>query len=106
MGCVGYYNYRFFILFAFWAGVWASMNQIVIFFNKRHIQFDTYDMTYYLCNYLFIGFAWFMFFFYGFLALKGLTVIEASERYAARRDQPLVNKGLRRKMQMQGEELG
>lgn len=85
LGCVGYYNYRFFLLFAFWAAVWCSSNQVFILKFSAVMQLGQYDQVYSVCNYLFICFAWFMFFFYGGLALKGLTIIEAAEKYNNRR---------------------
>ena len=50
------------------------------------MELGQYDQVYSLCNYLFICFAWFMFFFYGGLAFKGLTIIEAAEKYNNRRN--------------------
>ena len=93
LGCVGYYNYRFFLLFAFWAGIWCSMNQIFMLKFSEVMILGQYDQVFYICNYLFICFAWFMFFFYGGLALKGLTIIEAAEKYANRRAAPQVDRG-------------
>lgn len=81
LGCVGYLNYRFFLLFAFWGGIWSSYIAIFTYFNMHLFNMTYYEYMFFVSLNMMTVFCWMVFFCYGALALKGLTIIEAGDRF-------------------------
>ena len=87
MGCVGYKNYQYFLQFSFYASLWASTTCLFVSYNFSFLSLTYWDLLFYVTDSLLQFFGWFMFFTYGTLAIKGLTVIEAADRWTAKREE-------------------
>lgn len=85
MGCVGYENYQYFLQFAFWASLFMTQNSLFIFAFYKEVHFNTYGWTFFVSGSCLVIFGWFVFFMYGTMALKGVTIIEASVLFQQRR---------------------
>lgn len=84
LGCVGYLNYRFFLLFTFWGGLWSTYIAVFTYCYMHIFNMAYYDYMFFVALNMMSLFSWVVFFFYGYLALKGLTIIEAGERFQNR----------------------
>ena len=86
---MGYQNHQHFLQFAFHGGLWMSAHCLFIFFHMEAIDFSAGDYMFFASGWVLAAFAWVVFFMYSGLALKGLTIIEAAERFQLRRAQVL-----------------
>jgi len=83
MGCVGYLNHRFFILFSLYSALWIASNSVFIYIHKNELDnFKPQDDIFYAMSSLVAVFSGFIFLSYFPLALKGYTIIEISEKYS------------------------
>ena len=85
-GCIGYHNYQYFIQYALWGGVFASIMSVKTYLNTNVIPFNIYDYTFFIAISILQIFAWFVFVMYFTLMAKGLTVIEAADRFNKRHE--------------------
>ena len=51
----------------------------------HYFEMSHYDYMFFISMNMMVCFSWFVFFFYGSLALKGLTIIEAADRFSKRK---------------------
>lgn len=84
---MGYQNYQHFLQFAFHGALWMTAHCAFIFFHMEVIDFSSGDYMFFASGWVLALFAWAVFFMYSGLALKGLTIIEAAERFQLRRQQ-------------------
>jgi hypothetical protein len=85
MGCIGYKNYQHFLQFAFWASLHTSIMAIIITVNYRNLTLTMDSFIYYVSGSILSLFGWVVFFLYGTMALKGVTIIEANQLFQKRR---------------------
>lgn len=84
IGCIGYRNYGYFLQFSFYGALWTSSLVLFAYFHFDNIVFSYFDFIFFVMMSILALFAWAIFFGYGTMALKGFTIIEASDRFAHR----------------------
>lgn len=84
--CIGYFNYQYFLLFAFYGSIWMTITFIFATFGNEFAEYTNGDTIFYTSGGILLLFGWFMFFSYGLLALKGLTAIEAADKWTSKRE--------------------
>lgn len=62
-----------------------TQNSLFIFMYMHEVVFTTPSWTFFVAGSCLTIFGWFVFFMYGTLALKGVTIIESSAMFAERR---------------------
>jgi hypothetical protein len=87
MGCIGYKNYAYFLQFAFWASLHMTLMALLITANLGILPLGTEGMIYYVSGAVMAIFGWVVFFLYGTMALKGVTIIEASQMFVKMRNE-------------------
>jgi hypothetical protein len=87
MGCVGYHNYQYFLQFAFWGALHLTLDISFIAMFRHEMPFSYLDWIYFVSSFPLIIFGWAVFVIYGAMALRGVTIIEASTLFQSRREQ-------------------
>ena len=87
MGCIGYKNYQHFLQFAFWASFYMGVMSAFLGWNYSQLRLSTDNIIFLFSGAVASIFGWVVFFLYGTMALKGVTIIEASEIFKNRRQQ-------------------
>lgn len=87
MGCIGYKNYQHFLQFAFWASLYMGVMTAFLASNYNDLLLSTDNLIFLYSGAVASIFGWVVFFLYGTMALKGVTIIEASEIFKNRRQE-------------------
>lgn len=81
---MGYKNHGHFLQFAFWGSLWITLVDGFVLLGAREVRFTNWDYIFYVSSSTILFFGWAVFFMYIVMALKGLTVIEAAQKFSIR----------------------